>query len=177
MIKQYAERDAYELDVAGEYYATHISAMTREALHSKSDIAAELAHRDMVIAQLKAQIQSIQETESVERVDLISANTELKAQVEQLKTMLKQQASVVIRNSYPLPDKDCPYSRAKDALDYCEKTPAECLTEHDTKAAKTAFYNGYSSGWKDCSYGNGFRQNELSEKYANQLCQADKAGA
>ena len=51
--KQYAERDAYELDVAGGYYSRHVSAMTSEGLHSKSDIAAELGHRDMVIAELQ----------------------------------------------------------------------------------------------------------------------------
>lgn len=52
MDKQYAERDAYELDMAGGYYCRHVSAMTREQLHSKSDIAAELGHRDMIIAEL-----------------------------------------------------------------------------------------------------------------------------
>lgn len=44
-VKQYAERDAMELDKAGNHYCRHISAMTREELHSKSDIAAELLAR------------------------------------------------------------------------------------------------------------------------------------
>lgn len=52
MENQYAERDAYELDVAGGYYCRHVSAMTREGLDRKGDIAAELGHRDMVIAEL-----------------------------------------------------------------------------------------------------------------------------
>ena len=60
-LKQYAERDAYELDVAGDYYSRHVCAMTAEALHSKSDIAAELAHRDMIIDQLRAQVADMQE--------------------------------------------------------------------------------------------------------------------
>lgn len=53
--KQYAERDLMGVDVTGNHYCRHISAMTREQLHSKSDIAAELGWRDMQIAELKAQ--------------------------------------------------------------------------------------------------------------------------
>ena len=41
-MKHYAEREIMDQ----KYYADHISAMTREELNSKSDIAAELAHRD-----------------------------------------------------------------------------------------------------------------------------------
>lgn len=48
--KHYAERDAMAL---GKYYTAHVSAMTREKLFTKSDIAAELAHRDKIIAGLK----------------------------------------------------------------------------------------------------------------------------
>ena len=48
------ERDVIEMDRAGGYYCRHVSAMTGEALHSKSDIAAELGWRDMQIDQLKA---------------------------------------------------------------------------------------------------------------------------
>ena len=51
--KQYAERDPMEQDKLGNYYCRHVSAMTSEDLHSKADIAAELAHRDIVIDQLK----------------------------------------------------------------------------------------------------------------------------
>ena len=35
-----------------KYYITHITAMTEEDLRSKSDIAAELAHRDEIIVML-----------------------------------------------------------------------------------------------------------------------------
>lgn len=54
-VKQYAQRDIMELDEAGNHYIRHIDHMTREKLHSKSDIAAELGWRDMQIAELKAQ--------------------------------------------------------------------------------------------------------------------------
>ncbi len=50
--KHYAERDIEELDDRGGYYFRHVSAMTGEQLHSKSDIAAELGHRDMMIDRL-----------------------------------------------------------------------------------------------------------------------------
>lgn len=49
----YAERDAMK---QGAFYLRHVNAMTAEGLHSKSDIAAELAHRDIEIAQLRARL-------------------------------------------------------------------------------------------------------------------------
>lgn len=53
--KQYAERDLMAMDIAGNHYCRHVDHMTREQLHGKSDIAAELGWRDMQIAELKAQ--------------------------------------------------------------------------------------------------------------------------
>lgn len=50
---QYADRDPMALDKAGNYYIRHVSAMTREGLHSKADIAAELAWRDCEIDRLR----------------------------------------------------------------------------------------------------------------------------
>ena len=52
--KVYAERDTIEL---GEHFALHMDAMTREELHGKFEIAAELAYRDKQL------------TEAQERVD------------------------------------------------------------------------------------------------------------
>lgn len=52
MSKQYAERDIESLDEAGGFYSRHISSMTGEGLHTKSSVAAELGHRDMVISEL-----------------------------------------------------------------------------------------------------------------------------
>lgn len=51
--KLYAERDIEFLDMTKGYYSRHIMAMTTEGLNSKSDIAAELAHRDLLINNLK----------------------------------------------------------------------------------------------------------------------------
>ena len=56
---EYAERDILK---QGNYYMRHVAAMTAEGLHNKSDIAAELAHRDIEIARLKAAIRCERES-------------------------------------------------------------------------------------------------------------------
>lgn len=43
----YATRD---VEAQGEYFMRHLEAMTAEKLHSKSDIAAELAQRDILLS-------------------------------------------------------------------------------------------------------------------------------
>lgn len=58
--KLYAERDICELDDLGGFYSKHVSAMTAEQLHSKSAIAAELAHRDQIIKRQKDLIVAVQ---------------------------------------------------------------------------------------------------------------------
>jgi len=55
--KLYATRDIISQE---PYYSKHVFALTAENLHSKSDIAAELAHRDITIAELKNLIQWMQ---------------------------------------------------------------------------------------------------------------------
>ena len=60
MTKQYAERDVIALDRAGGHYIRHVGAMTAEKLHSKSDIAAELAYRDWLIDDLLQQLKAYQ---------------------------------------------------------------------------------------------------------------------
>lgn len=51
--KLYGERDAIK---QGSYYIRHVEAMTAEHLHSKADIAAELAHRDILLATKQADL-------------------------------------------------------------------------------------------------------------------------
>ena len=55
-MSEYAKRDTEAL---GEHYTRHVWAMTQEGLHDKADIAAELAHRDAVIANLLAALETI----------------------------------------------------------------------------------------------------------------------
>lgn len=52
----YEKRNTIEL---GEYYTRHVYAMTAEQLHSKADIAAELAYRDKEIDRLKESLSNI----------------------------------------------------------------------------------------------------------------------
>ena len=58
--KLYADRDICEQDAKGGFYFKHVLAMTAEGLHSKSDIAAELAHRDIIIQRQKDLIVAVQ---------------------------------------------------------------------------------------------------------------------
>lgn len=51
--KIYADRD---IEAQGKVYLEHVGAMTFEDLNSKSDIAAELAHRDIRITKLETAI-------------------------------------------------------------------------------------------------------------------------
>ena len=48
--KLYKDRD---IEAQQDIYFNHISAMTTEELYSKSAIAAELAHRDIIINKLR----------------------------------------------------------------------------------------------------------------------------
>ena len=52
----YAERDT---EAQGPHYTKHICHMTGEGLHDKSEIAAELAHRDIEIERLKSGIKEV----------------------------------------------------------------------------------------------------------------------
>lgn len=64
-------------------------------------------------------------------------NAELVVQAEQLKVLLLQQAGVVMKNSYPMPDKeDRAWSKAKAAIDFCNKTQSQCLAEVKAQAVK-----------------------------------------
>lgn len=63
---EYAERD---IKNQGVHYTVHLEAMTNEGLNSKSDIAAELAHRD-------------------EKIDILNTyNAELREALEKIKSM------------------------------------------------------------------------------------------
>lgn len=59
MKKQYAQRNLRGLDKTGGHYIRHVMAMTAEGLHSKSDIAAELAYRDALNDELLAALQAV----------------------------------------------------------------------------------------------------------------------
>ncbi|MGL5282754.1 MAG: hypothetical protein ACRC8W_13585 [Plesiomonas shigelloides] len=61
MEKLYTKRDLPELDLRGGFYTRHVEAMTKEGLDSKSDIAAELAIRDLMISNLHFHMQQLRD--------------------------------------------------------------------------------------------------------------------
>lgn len=56
----YKDRDIMDEKLSG-HYVTHLFAMTKEGLHDKTDIAAELAYRDMIIENLQEAITQLNE--------------------------------------------------------------------------------------------------------------------
>ena len=59
-----SEYTARDIVAQGEHYIRHVSAMTDEDLHDKSDIAAELAHRDIESERLHAELREAQKENS-----------------------------------------------------------------------------------------------------------------
>lgn len=57
-IKQYDTETRLEAVMGTNHYGSHVHAMTAEKLHSKSDIAVELAWRDMKISDLLAKLEA-----------------------------------------------------------------------------------------------------------------------
>ena len=60
--KQYAERN---IELMEQFYTRHVAAMTDEGLHSKTAIAAELAHRDIIIVALHDRLESLMRAANV----------------------------------------------------------------------------------------------------------------
>jgi hypothetical protein len=61
-VKRYADRDIMQLDRDGNHYCNHVLSMTREGLHDKSDIAAELAFRDAELERVTAERDALRQT-------------------------------------------------------------------------------------------------------------------
>ena len=81
-------------DELAQLYVDHVHAMTGEGLHSKADIAAELAYRDSVIKELRKQLDSARKDsellESIRAVELSYRRGNMMAVVamEELKRIL-----------------------------------------------------------------------------------------
>lgn len=94
--KQYAKRDPIQLEKAGGYYTRHLSAMTNESLHSKSDIAAELAYRDYIVDMLghdQTKCPNCSHCVKSLRQDIALRNVkikELEAKIESLENYIKE---------------------------------------------------------------------------------------
>ncbi|HHH1797271.1 TPA: hypothetical protein ACPZFV_003775 [Yersinia enterocolitica] len=72
-IKQYDTEVRLEAVMGTNHYGVHIHAMTAENLHSKSDIAVELAWRDLRIEQLIAQLEAAQKERDALKMKLSDA--------------------------------------------------------------------------------------------------------
>lgn len=59
MVKLYDHRDVMALNKHGNVYVRHVEAMTAEGLHSKSDIAAELAWRDVKLHEANVAVHNL----------------------------------------------------------------------------------------------------------------------
>ncbi len=70
MRNRYKTRDITQQDEVGGYYTKNIEAITNEKLQSNSDIAAELAHRDITIITLFLLLDRIVNDEYFEAFDL-----------------------------------------------------------------------------------------------------------
>ena len=77
--KQYANRDP---EAQGMHYITHVGAMTSEGLHSKSSIAAELAHRDIEISRLHAENEALRTGYDAARLEVESLKKALAEHIE-----------------------------------------------------------------------------------------------
>ncbi|HDL7504126.1 TPA: hypothetical protein PXN76_002536 [Yersinia enterocolitica] len=78
-IKQYDTEVRLEAVMGTNHYGVHIHAMTKEDLHSKSDIAVELAWRDLRIEQLIAQLEAAQKERDALREVHIGAGSNTRA--------------------------------------------------------------------------------------------------
>jgi len=97
MGKLYDNRNIVE---QGQHYINHVSAMTGEGLHSKSAIAAELAHRDIQIEHQSAEIERLQATGQIQRNleaqlqgevnNLEADNAALRQKVAELESLLRE---------------------------------------------------------------------------------------
>ncbi|HEV7297945.1 MAG TPA: hypothetical protein VGN72_01165 [Tepidisphaeraceae bacterium] len=87
----YARRDIEEL---GELYVAHVHAMTREGLHAKGDIAAELAHRDARATRAeaerdvaRAEVERLRESVRVRDAELLRIRTTQAGAAHQLENV------------------------------------------------------------------------------------------
>ena len=134
-MKRYRNHTPREV-LLSPHYAKHVSAMTGEALHSKGEIAEELAWRDMQIEQLRSQVISVayvSEVPSIKQgepshevegvLDAETVKTWL-ATLEKFRAELGQALEFIreIANSTPADDMDgTPYA-AQQYLDTREGT-------------------------------------------------------
>ena len=99
-MKHYGHFTPYELDAAinpltgehGNYYCRHVSALTGENLHAKSEIAAELAWRDLQIDTLRATISRLKN--ELREIDIAIDDPESNLTKTQAECVLKMRRTI-----------------------------------------------------------------------------------
>lgn len=71
---EYGDRNIIELDAKGAYFTKHVCAMQSEGLNKKADIAAELAYRDVRIAELESILNTPEFFDFIKAVPLEAAH-------------------------------------------------------------------------------------------------------
>ena len=117
-------------------YGKHVSAMTGEQLHSKSDIAAELAYRDDLIEQLQQRAGELE-----------SENQAMVAHIE----VMADEITGIINDSVGLAGYHMNGEIASwqefDIEDILEQSPQTSLAEVRAKQAEESFVAGYKAAW------------------------------
>lgn len=102
-MKIYIHDDHMEQD---NIYMKHLSAMTKEQLHSKADIAGELAGRDIIIAKLAKALE-----ETINSIDNLSESSEINRDV------FKELQNITLISGNALHEQDLTIYKA-DSLEY-----------------------------------------------------------
>lgn len=102
MRKFYDERDLCELDLQGGYYSNHVNAMTNECLHSTSDIAAELAHRDVLIDDMRNSMRHILNYTRANNGRLQQENVKLRKLLADAVDILDNKSTTVVYDNHVL---------------------------------------------------------------------------
>lgn len=174
-VKHYAERDIMALDEAGGFYIAHVSAMTSEKLHSKSDIAAELGHRDMQIDSVTTQLAEARQEAATWEKRCVAETGALRTVTDERDALAAQVEALRTTAINVLEAKE-PQTRYKayNALAASVKsTPAACLAQVQAEAGRAGFVAALSM------HGNPFqlthsRIAELADQHAERIRQGVK---
>lgn len=130
-MSEYEDRD---IVAQGMFYIKHVSAMTAEKLHAKSDIAAELAYRDMRITELEAELTAIKaQAEDATEYVLAQINAELRAENNRLR---KKEGELRIKSEF-LSARQCPDHNGKWPRGECLQCEIDHLQSENTALRET----------------------------------------
>jgi len=130
------ERDIMEMDRAGNYYCRHVSPMTRESLHSKSYIAAELGWRDMQIDQLKAENERL--ASELRAATVYMESLRLQRELDQTRA---ERAANPFHGMYQDAEGEIPVTSAGQLVGRVE-TCGEVMVQHLCQHRPTAMFGG-----------------------------------